>query len=582
MEVCHYHIKNISLSLPVKIFIAQVDVGVKRVQDPTTMHIQYDFNNSLFDMAKFEKTLEVFHKEHGDVIVFPEYYLPIEYLNEVNQMLLQDETCNTIYIIPLCQISISDYRIIQQNYNCISEKIPQETRGDVYINIAIMFIKDKDRNLSTYCQLKTHPMSLEVLPFRETYEATCLWLWDIDEVLSFSILICYSLIGKKYDGTSSLSALKHILENEEIDYLFVPECNDSPTHSTFINAIREVGELSNGSTAVFMVNAKISIEGETASAGMYSSIMDVFPRRIRTTEYDMQELCNNIDLHDDRLKHLIFYKCAERLISYESFPPKRKKANLGPEFMKSIDIMLYYYEYRWIPLKICVTHEYRSHESLSTPWPHEDDLSKILTDLGSEEYNRRLWHLWDLVNGENLVRNLMLLTDAMFERRIVCTDDTLLKIYKFLGEFHAQRGCHNAACHFYCKMKELSVRTQKRSAGIVADFLLMQASSQINTKRHQKFSFEKAKELSKLLEDQRCVQEVGVLSASVLVESAIIIGHCDDTFCNMYMYGSYDLAERSRRYNLNEPAKKKRTDNILERAKIILDNHNITIEDPLY
>jgi hypothetical protein len=164
-----------------------------------------------------------------------------------------------------------------------SEEIPQEINKNVYLNLAFIFIKDNDRKLHIFTQFKTLTAHLENKPYRETYRSNYLNIFNINNIFSFGVAICFSFIGKEYSNINNLEDILPYAISGKVDYLFVPQWNPKPLDYTFIKGINYVCNNFNENIAIFMINIANHIGN--------SSIVDLIKqKRISTTEYDLKDL----------------------------------------------------------------------------------------------------------------------------------------------------------------------------------------------------------------------------------------------------------------------------------------------------
>ena len=77
MDVDYQEIENISIGPAITIVMAQLNVEFGGDEN---------FLNSSFSIEQFQETLDAFHRLQGNMLVFPEYYLPPEILNNNQQL----------------------------------------------------------------------------------------------------------------------------------------------------------------------------------------------------------------------------------------------------------------------------------------------------------------------------------------------------------------------------------------------------------------------------------------------------------------------------------------------------------------
>lgn len=563
MIVFQHDILNVIMNFPIKIFIAQAEVSINFNGNSSARK----FTNQSFEINRFKEILKTFHDHNGDIIIFPEYYLPINNFYEIVNVIMSYSEGNKIYIIPMSQVTISDFVSLKRDINIFSEAISDDIPIDIFLNVALVFIKNDKNNLDIYCQFKTMPAYLETKPHQELFLGKILYLWNIKEIITFSVLICFSFIGKHIVDTYSLEALLPTIENGNLDYIFVPEWNPRPLHWTFIETINKICIASGGRTAIFFINHS-SI---TNSAGL-SSIVDLFSKKVMTSNYDIKDLLYPF------YKHLIITSNSERLVEYSSFPPKLRIDKLSPDFIREIPIEIFFYQNGWILEKSKLIYEYKSEPEHKGELPPYEN-GEVADLLESRQINRRLLHVED---SERLINAIENYTDHVIKGWHCINNNQLISLFRLLGEYHDLKGCPRAACTFFTRMYFLSEAQHNYLSKIISNYLLMQASSRIDEKRYQKYALEKAKELAKFSENYKLVDEIGIFSVSILSEAALVISHYNVSEENMYIYGSLQSSLRSKLYNKNEPGKIKQVDKILERCKYIIEKDKIIKEnDPL-
>lgn len=568
MEVICQEIDNVSIGPTITVFVAQLNVNFGA----------QGFLNSSFSIKQFQETLEAFHRRQGDLLVFPEYYLPVDWLPEVRRIVGRTNECNKIYIIPLSELHVPQLARIQET-GVVSEGIPEDIHGRyMYLNLALILVKQREGDLSIFSQFKTLPAIQETKPHRETRRAKHLYVFKIGQAFSFAVPICFSLIGKEYDDTSNLEPLVPYIKEGRVDCLFVPQWNPKPLHWTFIKAINHISSVSNGSTSIFMANVANGIGR--------SSIVDLFTKSVLTSEYDIQ------DLQHPRCKHLIFVSTSERLFRYRYRPARLRKDSLSPEFVREVDVDVFSYDEsrgKWLVVRPEIIYEYKptaryQHVRFS---PELLELRRRLSDVGYPLDRicaiAKQSHLASIDNWEGLIEHVLGLTKAALMADTLLKPVDLVWILKLAGEYHELRRCPLGAYYLYDAMNRIANRIPSRPAVLVSDYLLMRICSRFQDRRMQDFALNKAREFQELASDtSEPLGDLGLLLPTVLIESSLIISCFNNTYTDMYRYGSYSGAVQSIEYNATEPGKQRLVDKLLAEARRQIETCGLNETSPQY
>jgi len=552
MEVICQQIDNVSIGPTITVFMAQLNVSLVE-----------GFLNSSFNIKQFQETLEAFHRCQGDLLVFPEYYLPVDWLSEVRRTISQSKESNKVYIIPLSQLGLPELGQIRR-IGAISEEISEDINSKrMYLNLALILAKHRDGDLSIFSQFKTLPAIKETKPHREIYRARHLYIFKIGQALSFAVPICFSFIGKEYNHTSNLEPLIPYIEGGKVDCVFVPQCNPKPLHGTFVEAINHISNVSNSNTSIFMANFANGIGR--------SSIVDLFTKRILTSEYDIKEL-----QHPIKHRHLIFVSTSERLFRYRYRPARFRKHSLSPEFVREIDVNVFSYDEtrrKWLIVDPEIIHQYTARYQHVRFSAEVLKLRKRPLDVGySLDYIcaiAKQSHLDSIDNWEGLIKHVLRVTEAALTVDRLLKPVDLVWILKLVGEYHELRRCPLGAYYLYNTMNDIANRESLRPAVLVSDYLLMRICSRFGDNRWmQDFALNKAREFQELASNTpEALGDLGPLLPTVLIESSLVISCFNNTYTDMYRYGSYSGAMESREYNVAESGKQKLVHELLVEAR---------------
>ena len=529
-------VENVSLDPPIVIFLAQLDVRLRDVND---------FHNVSFDPGAFRDVLDVFHDQLGDIIVFPEFYLPLESLPDAQGILR--ETCgpNKVYVVPISHFPISELTTLTETHDISVEGMPKGvSRQNAYVNLALVAVADCRRQLHMFAQIKTHPAELETKPHKPIYRARDLYIFCIGDVLSFSVPICFSLIGKDYSDSASLGALGPFLESGDVDCLFVPEFNPKPFHAAFIEAINHVCRVSRGNTSVVMVHVASGIGN--------SSIVDFLGKRLLTSEYDVRELEN------PNYRHLIFVSTSERLYRYEYVPRKAGPDRLTPEFVRAVPVDVFVFDEVWRPQHPQLVYDYRRGRR---PIAFDREVAELRSRPYDVDYIAALSREQPYMeNWDELLDHVRFVTQvaAEFDTREIISPNSLVWILRLVGEFHDLKGCAAGAYFFFDKMNLLASTLRDEGAVHVSGYLLMRTCSRMENIRMSSYALERARGFEKLAtESPESLGAAGPFVPVILGESALLISHFSNTQGHMYAYGSYRAASLALEYNREEPDKEK-------------------------
>ncbi len=567
MKIRQYDIKDVCIDPTITIFLAQLDVQFREADE---------FYNSSFDIYKFRSILDAFYSNNGDIIIFPEYYLPIDKLSEVKGIIRESREANKVYIIPLSQVNLSELKQLNEVHGVVLEEIYGEACGkDIYFNLALILIKDQRDSLRIFSQIKTLPSYWETEPHRNTYRAAYLYIFNIGGVVSFSVPICFSFVGKEYSNKSILEPLIPFIEKGKVDCLFVPQWNPKPFHPAFIEAINYICDISDGNTSILLVNV--------ANGFGHSSIVDLFTKKVLTNQYDVREL------DDPRYKHLIFVSISERLFKYKYVPNRLRKDKRSPNYVREILIDVFAFDTEWRTQDRRIVDEYRPRRKpiLFSPEKYElpdrpDGWVDYICSLSREKL------LSYIDDWEGLIGSVFLLTQFALEleseQMLKPTD--LVWIIKLVGEYHHLKECHEAAFYFYDKMYDIAHRIRSNRAKLISKYLLMRVYVQSDNKRKQYSALKIAKQFEEIANDRpEILNELGAFSPIILGESALLISHFSNKYesmYEMYKYGSYSAALESIHYNREESGKQKVVSRLLVKAGQEIENCGLEETSPCY
>jgi len=567
MNVDYYEINNISIGPVITVFMAQLNVEFGDGENSI---------NSSFNIEQFQETLDTFHQLQGDILIFPEYYLPPDRLPELVELVQHSNELNRIYLVPLSQLGLPEFEQLQRQYKIISEKIVVDGAWikKTTLNMVLILVKDSCADLKIFSQFKTLPSIQETKPHPEIYRARYLHIFKIDQVLSFAVPICFSFIGKEYDNIDNLEPLIPYIESGTVDYLFVPQLNPKPLHWTFVKAINHICEVSKGTTGIFLTNVAGGIGR--------SSIVDLFSEGFLTSEYDCQEL------EYPGYRHLIFVSPSERLCEYKCILPRQRKGKLSPEFVREVDVDIFSYDTngkKWVLRAPQIIYPYKSASKYShIKFSHEvNELrSSLQSDIShSLDYIRTISRQKELGNidgWEDLAGQVFFLTDVAAKGGISLGPGDLVWLLKLVGEYHELRGCNLAAYYFYDMMNSIAYSISSKLPVLVSDYLLMRVCSRHKDKEAQNFALSKARMFFKLAtdpsEDLSCL---GPLLPTILIESAMIISWFNETHTDVYLYGSYASAVNSIEYNANEVGKQNLVSQLLTQARRQIEAYGLNM-----
>lgn len=564
-----HHIENMEMPDSVSIWMVQADVVVKSAHHP---YIKFDFTNHSFTFDKFTATMEIFHENKGDIIIFPEYYMPPAFLDSSIGYITASAHSSKIYIIPLSHLTVEQFRSICKSHSIIDESI---SSNGIVVNAALIFIANVDRSITIYAQLKSLPAFLESYPFMNLHRSNTTNIWKIGNHFSFSVFICYDFIGKTYISDPVISALKPYIKMHQLDYLFVPEWNPEPTHNTYIETLKQICDDSEGSLAIYMVNVARKYDkpplGEKALAGE-SSIIDLFPERIDTHEYDMRSL----DIPN--YLHLIICHQSERVIIRNAEPPIKRRNQLSPRNPRDIFVKTLKYEGKWIPVENEVKYIYKSSKK-----PSDSDVNRELPldieEIDFEADEKRLLHHGDL----NRIFDITVqFASARLIDRVPLTAQQRMGILKIMGEYHDLHGCSRASLAFYNELFNIAQRIHDTRASIVALFLIMQAASRVKAEPYQRYAFRIAEKLYPICNDSRYVNMVGKLSLSIISDVALVLSHYNNSFDDMYNFGLFKSADAARLFNESQTHKIDKVERLLDTISYSKIIESMDESDPRY
>jgi hypothetical protein len=554
MTVCKHSIDIVRLKYPITIFLAQLDVELPR---------DGSFVNQDFEIDNLRGVLHAFRDQFGDIIVFPEFYLPLESFLEARQLIDDVGRPNTVYVVPMSHFPISQLSTLTEAHGVAVETICQDARmRNTYVNLALVAVVDSEGELRMFSQIKTHPASLETRPHREIYRGRELYIFSLGDLLSFSVPICFSLIGRDYGESTGLEPLLPFLEKGLVDCLFVPQYNPKPFHAAFIEAINHVNRVSQGRTAVVMVNAASGIGN--------SSVVDILGKRLLTSEYDVRELGH------PTTKHLIFVSTSERLFSYKYIPSREAPDRAKPDSVREIPVDVFVFDDGWQVKHPTVQHEYKRG---TKPIAFDRELVELAGSPGDLDYLCALSREKPYIeNWDELLEHIICLTDLAARPKVAgfLTPTSLVWILRLVGEFHDFKGCPSGAYFFFRRMHALAREMHCEAAAIVSDYLLMRACSRMDNRKMLNFALEKAESFERAAtEAPEGLRAAGPFVPVILGESALLISHFSNTYNEMYSYGSYGAASLALEYNRLESDKEHRISALLLEARRQIENRQL-------
>ncbi len=337
----------------------------------------------------------------------------------------------------------------------------------------------------------------------------------------------------------------------------------------FFKAINETCDQSDGSLAIHMANAAKTFENERAGR---SSIIDSFPQRISTNEYDIQEL------QISNYSQLFLVHQSERLLIYRAFPPRKRRNKRSPDFPRDIDVEVFEYKRKWVPIHIKMRYPYHSNE---TPL-RANSLIDLSIDIDTPDFNyddKRLVHHFD---WERRYDAILQFTNRRLIDGLPISIQQLMGILKVMGEYHDLKGCARASLVFYNALYRIASREKNYTASVISLFLIMQAASRINSKQYQEYALRIAEKLYEECTKVENIRKLGRISLSIICDVALVLSHFNNAYNDMYKYGLYKSAAVSLDYN---KIRKSKIDKVV-RLLSILDSPRLEtfndMADPRY
>ena len=198
-------------------------------------------------VASLYAALSLMRSREGTFCVFPEYSWPADEAERLTCRAAEELPDGAMLIAPFEHLSLSEYEGVLRGTGVDVAVIRDELhdaegsvefRERAIVNACVVFVKVGD-SLIAFPQRKLRPAQLE--------EEGSSGRWTFvngryvrifrGEGVAIAVLICFDFIAR--DPTDDFEALG-ALENEALTYIFVPECNPRPLHTTYVGSLSKL------------------------------------------------------------------------------------------------------------------------------------------------------------------------------------------------------------------------------------------------------------------------------------------------------------------------------------------------------
>ncbi len=249
-------------------------------------------------------------------VVFPEGSIPFRYTDQILQFIEGRFPPNTVVILGFEHILFRQYYQLLSQYRAFNAeayefviRVRKAEEDDRPVNCCLIAVKDDSGQLHCYVEAKTHPFFGEEFLDQphDLYRGRHLYLFRSSlSPLNFMVLICLDYIYRDRHDSNAIVIIRRANElfykqRQQLDLLFVVECNPKPEHKVFVDTIIGFyGEhliftpgVKFGATLFLNSSSETVIERVTAGTFGHSSIVVHKDRRLPATavaEYSTDDL----------------------------------------------------------------------------------------------------------------------------------------------------------------------------------------------------------------------------------------------------------------------------------------------------
>lgn len=191
-------------------------------------------------------TLEIAQKSKSYFIVFPEYSIPYDAIEKIENFINSSDYNPTIIIGGIEGLNKEQYLKLCESFSTI-DKIPEDYE---WINCCITWVKDQKGTINRWVQPKLNPAWPEKsIAHDQMFKGDKVFLFKGKchrKAFRFFSLICFDWIGKKETNKISgvVDSINEIFsENGEdakpIHLIFILQHNQDPEHYTFLQTARD-------------------------------------------------------------------------------------------------------------------------------------------------------------------------------------------------------------------------------------------------------------------------------------------------------------------------------------------------------
>lgn len=237
---------TINIDFPTEISMALMQPYVKEylITDPP---IRWNEEFKKLQIERIMNTLEIARKSESYFIVFPEYSIPYDAIEKIENFINSSSCHNQTIIIGGIEGLNKEQYLELCKYSSTIDKIPKDYE---WINCCITWVKDQKGTINRWVQPKLNPAWPEKsVAHDQMFKGDKVFLFKGKchrKAFRFFSLICFDWIGKK--ETHKISGVvdainKSFRENggdsKPIHLIFILQHNQDPEHYTFLQTARD-------------------------------------------------------------------------------------------------------------------------------------------------------------------------------------------------------------------------------------------------------------------------------------------------------------------------------------------------------